>query len=459
MANKELIHCPCGQLDAAGRRLDFAQCCGPYLTDFLACSAADAQALMRSRYTAFVLERADYLLATWHASTRPAELSFEPGVKWLGLEVRAYRKIDEAHAQVEFIARYREAGGRAVRLQESSQFVREISGHANRWFYVSGEAQPGAKGNVPDTADQTPAQGPPIAYIERTHAWYDALGYGNPYQYAHYSTTPFQPLTQALSKTCVTLITTAALYQADKGPQDASAPYNASAKFFKVYSAGTCAEHDVRVSHVAVDRAHLSNDSNTWFPLPAMHRAVQLGLIGALTPNFHGVPTNRSQRHTLEVDCPEVLQRCLADGAQAAVLVANCPVCHQSLSLVARHLEANGIATVLMGAAKDIVQWCGVPRFLFSDVPLGNAAGLPYDTDSQDKTLALALELLQSAQAANTTLVNPIQWKGAPQWRQDYLNLQALGPDEIAKQRAENDRIKALAQSVRDSSLSADPTK
>ncbi len=92
---------------------------------------------MRSRYSAFVREDATWLLATWHASTRPAQLDFESGARWLGLEVRRHRPIDADHAEVEFVARYRVAG-RAVRLHESSRFVRE-EGH---WFYVDGE-QPG----------------------------------------------------------------------------------------------------------------------------------------------------------------------------------------------------------------------------------------------------------------------------------------------------------------------------
>lgn len=90
---------------------------------------------MRSRYSAFVRERADYLLASWHASTRPAALDFDPGVRWLGLEVRAHRIIDADHAEVEFVARQRSAGGRAHRLHELSRFVRE----GGRWFYVDGD--------------------------------------------------------------------------------------------------------------------------------------------------------------------------------------------------------------------------------------------------------------------------------------------------------------------------------
>jgi SEC-C motif-containing protein len=127
--------CPCGRRDAAGQALAYAQCCGPYLDGYAHHPAPDAETLMRSRYTAFVLERADYLLATWHASKRPSQVSFDPGVKWLGLEVRDHRVIDADHAEVEFVARQRDRSGRAVRLHERSRFVRE----GGRWYYVDGD--------------------------------------------------------------------------------------------------------------------------------------------------------------------------------------------------------------------------------------------------------------------------------------------------------------------------------
>jgi SEC-C motif-containing protein len=127
--------CPCGRRDAAGRVLSHALCCGPYLSDLAGRPAPDAEALMRSRYSAFVLERADYLLATWHASTRPTELGFDAGVKWLGLEVKQHQPIDATHAEVEFVARQRDKGGRAVRLHERSRVVYEDG----RWYYVDGD--------------------------------------------------------------------------------------------------------------------------------------------------------------------------------------------------------------------------------------------------------------------------------------------------------------------------------
>lgn len=121
--------CPCG------RSLPYARCCGPCVEDFPGRPAPDAEALMRSRYSAFVLERADYLLATWHESKRPSKISFDPGVKWLGLEVRDFKVVDEARAEVEFVARQRDRSGRAVRLHERSRFVRE----EGRWYYVEGD--------------------------------------------------------------------------------------------------------------------------------------------------------------------------------------------------------------------------------------------------------------------------------------------------------------------------------
>ncbi|MEJ8846827.1 YchJ family protein [Variovorax rhizosphaerae] len=129
------LPCPCGRPDARARPLPYAQCCGRYIDDFDATPAPDAESLMRSRYTAFVRERADYLLATWHASKRPSRVSFDAGARWLGLEVRAHQVLDDAHAEVEFVARQRDATGRASRLMERSRFVRE----GGRWYYVDGD--------------------------------------------------------------------------------------------------------------------------------------------------------------------------------------------------------------------------------------------------------------------------------------------------------------------------------
>ena len=125
--------CPCGRLDDQRKPLAYAQCCGRYLGGGE--PAPDAASLMRSRYTAFVRGDEGYLLATWHASTRPAQAQSEPGTKWLGLELRDQRELDANHAEVEFVARMRPGSGPAVRLHERSRFVRE----GGRWYYLAGD--------------------------------------------------------------------------------------------------------------------------------------------------------------------------------------------------------------------------------------------------------------------------------------------------------------------------------
>ena len=133
-----------------------------------------------------------------------------------------------------------------------------------------------------------------------------------------------------------------------------------------------------------------------------MRAAEAGGRIGRVAPHLHGAPTNRSQRVTIETDAPEILRRCRRDGADAVILVPNCPVCHQTVALVARHLEAHGLPTVVMGAAKDVVEHCDVPRFCFSDFPLGNSAGKPFDPVSQAATASLALRVLEAAPGPRT---------------------------------------------------------
>ena len=291
----------------------------------------------------------------------------------------------------------------------------------------------------------------PIPYLARIRTYYQALGYGAPYEWARYADVPFQPLKRPLASCRVALVTTAAPYRPDVGDQGPGAPYNAAAKFFTVYSGDTSVDHDLRIAHVAIDRQHTTaEDIGTYFPLRALRAAAASGRIGALTPRFHGMPTNRSQRVTLDVDCPEIVARCKADGADVAILVPNCPVCHQSVTLAARMLEQNGIATVVMGCAKDIVEHVGAPRLLFSDFPLGNAAGRPNDPESQDATLEHALRVLEQATAPRTTVQSPLVWSADPAWKLDYCNIERLTPEDIARRRAAFDRAKAEAKALRD---------
>jgi len=303
----------------------------------------------------------------------------------------------------------------------------------------------GANGPEPGARDA------PIPYLQRIRTYYSALGYGAPYVWSHYDEVPFRPLGKPLSQCRVALITTAAPFQPGKGDQGPGAPYNAAAKFYTVYSGDAARDHDLRISHIAIDRTHTTaEDPGTYFPLPALREAAQRGRIGSVVARFHGLPTNRSQRVTLETDSPEIVTRCRDDGADAAILVPNCPVCHQSASLTARALEESGIATVLMGCARDIVEHVGVPRLLFSDFPLGNAAGRPRDPQSQALTLELALRLLETATAPRTTVRSPLTWIDNPDWKLDYCNIERLSPEEMTRRRAEFDRQKDIARTLRE---------
>ena len=119
--------CPCGLPRS------YAECCGAL---HAGAAAPDAEALMRSRYVAYVRRDVDYLRASWHASTRPVELGFDgPQPVWLGLDVKRHTVIDAERAEVEFVAKYRIGGGSVVRMRERSRFVREGA----HWFYVDGD--------------------------------------------------------------------------------------------------------------------------------------------------------------------------------------------------------------------------------------------------------------------------------------------------------------------------------
>lgn len=125
--------CPCGRTSVKGHPLALEACCGVYHVEQ---AVPDAESLMRSRYSAFVRGNVPYLLATWHASTRPATLELEAGAKWLGLDIRQHRETGADRAEVEFVARFRVAG-KAIRQHELSRFVREDG----RWWYVDGDAR------------------------------------------------------------------------------------------------------------------------------------------------------------------------------------------------------------------------------------------------------------------------------------------------------------------------------
>src|SRR3954468_10122020 len=153
----------------------------------------------------------------------------------------------------------------------------------------------------------------PIPYMQRTRDYYQRLCFP-PYRWAHFADVPFTPLPKPLAEARLALITTAAPFQPGVGDQGPGARDNAAAKFYQVSSDSTDSVPDVRISHVGYDRIHTTaEDPQTWFPLAALQALVKQGRLSALTPRFHGAPTNRSQRVTMETDAPELLRRCRED--------------------------------------------------------------------------------------------------------------------------------------------------
>jgi hypothetical protein len=164
----------------------------------------------------------------------------------------------------------------------------------------------------------------PISYMQRTRDYYLALGYGNPYRWAHFADVPFTPLSKPLAELRLGLVTTAAPLQPEMGDQGPGAEYNAAAKFYQFYAKSTETVPDLRISHLGYDRVHTTAaDMNTYFPLERLREAAASGRIGSVSPRFYGAPTNRSHRVTMETDCAELLRYCQEDEVDAAVLVAN----------------------------------------------------------------------------------------------------------------------------------------
>jgi len=283
----------------------------------------------------------------------------------------------------------------------------------------------------------------PLPYLQRVRDYYQTLGYGTPYNWAQIDDVPFHRPTKPVNQSTVAIVTTAALYDPKNGDQGPGAPYNGAAKFFEVYSRAIDPVPDLRISHIAIDRAHTTaEDPGTYFPQNAVNQLVASGEVGQLATRFHGLPTNRSHRVTRDIDCPELVLRCLEDQVDVALLVPNCPVCHQSVAMAANALEAAGISTVISGCAKDIVEHVGAPRFLFNDFPLGNGAGLPNDPVNQLTVARLALSMIDTAKQPRTTQQSPYTWSGDPDWKNDYSNAALLSKEEIARRQREFEQAK-----------------
>lgn len=249
----------------------------------------------------------------------------------------------------------------------------------------------------------------PIRYMERTRHYYRALGYANDYVWAHFDDVPFAPLAKPLAQMRIALITTAM-------PADFDGVR-------RVWSGSVSPPPpSLHTNSVAWDKESThTEDRESFLPIETASALAAEGIFAGLTARFHGVPTEYSQRKTITEDAPEILCRVCADGADAALLSPLCPVCHQTISLVARHLETNGIPTIIVGSALDVVEHCGVPRFYFNDFPLGNPCGPPWRKETQHDIVRRALTHLATACGPRSTVRSPFAWhEDGAVWRARY---------------------------------------
>ena len=277
----------------------------------------------------------------------------------------------------------------------------------------------------------------PVPYMERTRHYYRALGYADDYRWATFDHVPFTRPAKRLSQLRVALITTAS-------PADFDGVK-------RVWSGVVSPPPEkLLTDNVAWDKelTH-TNDRASFLPIEAASELAAAGGFAGLTARFHGVPTEYSQRKTRTEDAPELLARVREDEAEAAILCPLCPVCHQTVSLVARHLEANGIATVIIGSALDVVEHCGVPRFYFTDFPLGNPCGHPWRPDMQREIVSEALGLFEMAEGPRTTVKAPFAWKeeGAV-WRARYGRVDLADRERLLKLGEERRLRQAKARQV-----------
>ncbi len=277
----------------------------------------------------------------------------------------------------------------------------------------------------------------PVRYRERTRHYYRALGYTRDYVWATFENVPFAELQKPLPQSRIALITTAS-------PDDFDGVK-------RVWSGNVLPPPpSLYTDNVAWDKESThTKDRESFLPIEAVSKLAAEGVVSGLTARFHGVPTEYSQRKTREEDAPKILTQVREDGADVAVLCPLCPVCHQTLSMVARHLEANGIPTVIVGSALDVVEYCGVPRFYFNDFPLGNPCGPPWKPEMQRNILRQALRLFETARGPRTTVKSPFTWhEDGAVWRARYGRVDPADKQRLFELGEERRRQQAARKKV-----------
>jgi D-proline reductase (dithiol) PrdB len=290
-----------------------------------------------------------------------------------------------------------------------------------------------------------------IRYIEKTHEYYRSLGYDKTYNYAYNEDIPFVPLNKPLSECRVALVTTASFLLLDEEGLPLEEPRMIGTNEMEVFTAPSDWPAE-RILSTSEDHDRYQTDMtdvNAYFPITRMQELLKEGVFGSLSRNYYRTLPNYSHRKTTEVDGPEILRQCREDNVDVALLTPVWPICHQTVSLVARVLEAGGIPTVTYTNARDIAASAGNPRQIFLNYPLGNPAGRPNDPENQRMVLRAGLKLLEGAEGPGIIIDLPYMWSDSPEWMEKFMTNEQPFISEDAEARRQELLQKAREQKAR----------
>lgn len=281
----------------------------------------------------------------------------------------------------------------------------------------------------------------PVAYIPLISGKYTAKGY-SAYQWAKNSgPPPWKPMVRPLARTRLALVASGGIYAAGQ----TAFHYKDDASFRAIPV--NVAPADLRITHFAFDLIEARKDIGIVFPLAALKRLVQKGMIGALTNHaFTFMGGIYSARKVSEELAPALAERLLADRAEAALLVPVCPVCHQATAIVARHLEQKGISTLCLTSALDITRSVNPPRIAFLDYPIGYICGKPGDHELQEAIVREALLAFDTLQTPGAVKRLSFCWSPDETWKSEPIRRQDVRKPRVPVPQYQNEEDRKLAE-------------
>jgi len=261
--------------------------------------------------------------------------------------------------------------------------------------------------------------GAPVAYLSLIREKYRALGH-RPYRWAvNGGTPPFTPLARPLSRSRLALVASGGIYLRGQ----VAFHYRDDTSYRVIPADADPAE--LRVTHFGYDVTDPRRDPAIVFPVAALRAMVDRGKIGSLSPRTYtcmgGIYSSRRVKEEL---APALAEGLTADVVDAVMLVPACPVCHQTMALVARHLEEGGIPTLCLTSARDITRAVNPPRAAFLDFPIGYIGGVPHDRTLQEAIMAAALDAFDGITEPGHIETLPFQWPGGTDWKAAAVNRQ-----------------------------------